>query len=91
MYVNIRAQVEQSPSVIDYLAPGLSPTQKDVLTRHEYTVASVGPDGLYHNQIVGDAAVIRGLSGRTDYSSEYDPTNGTMSGGDIARTALGSW
>jgi prepilin-type N-terminal cleavage/methylation domain-containing protein len=90
-YVNIRAQVEQQPSVIDLLAPGLSSDAKAELTRHEYTLVGVGPDGVFHNQLVGDQLVITRLGNRTDLSSEYDPSNGTNSPGDIARTALGSW
>lgn len=90
-YVNLRAQVEQVPSIIDLLVPGLSSIQKGEIAGHEYILAGVGPDGMYHSEMVGDAAVIRGLTSRTDFSSEYDPTNGTVSPGDIARYVRGAW
>lgn len=90
-YVNIRAQVEQVPTIIDLFAPELTPMQRFELSRHEYVLAGVGPDRVFHNELVGDRAVIIGVATRTNLSSEYDPTNGTLSGGDITRTALGVW
>jgi type II secretory pathway pseudopilin PulG len=91
LYVNIRAQVEQQPSVIDLLAPGLSADAKAELSRHEYSLVGVGPDGVFHNQLVGDELVITRLGNRTDLSSEYDASNGTVSPGDLARTSIGGW
>lgn len=91
LYVNIRAQVEESPSIIDVLAPGLSVTEKEMLTRHEYVVLSTGPDGVLHNELESDEVLIHNLVTRSDLSSEYDSSNGTVSGGDITRTAIGPW
>jgi len=68
-----------------------STKQKFELVRHEYILAGVGPDGLHHSQVVGDAAVIHGLTSRADFSSEYDSTNRTILPGDISRTVIGSW
>ncbi|MEI7633426.1 MAG: prepilin-type N-terminal cleavage/methylation domain-containing protein [bacterium] len=74
---------------------GISPTdcQTARFLEHRWLVQSVGPDGLpfamMNTPEQNFMLAFIALTDRTDLSYYYDPTNGTISIGDVVRTAKG--
>lgn len=89
VYANMRAETEGSPSVFDLLVPQMSAYDREIVVGHRYALASVGPDGTFQPQPRGEPLDINPRTLETKVSPLYDPTNGTVSNGDITRTGLG--
>jgi prepilin-type N-terminal cleavage/methylation domain-containing protein len=88
-YMNMRAAADSGE--LDLATGGmLTPQQRGILRDHGWLVQSVGPDRQRYADsparfILGTLA----LTSRSNLDYFYDPTNGTISGGDIVRTAKG--
>jgi len=84
--------VEMAPSLP---ALGISSTEKQmaIFVMHRWLVQSIGPDGLpFAMMNTADQnfmLAFLALTDRTDLSYFYDPSNGTVSVGDIVRTSRG--
>lgn len=65
--------------------PGGSPLLAAVES-HRYLLRSRGPDGVNESNSVRNNYILIGLSAGPSFL--YDPTNGTVSQGDLIRTAL---
>jgi len=89
-YANCQAAVDHAPTL-----PAVSISVGDEVGRflnHRYVLQSVGPDTI-NFALAGTAEqnfplAYAELTSETAYGFYYDPTNGTVSVGDIVRTAI---
>lgn len=92
-YANLKPAVEAGD--VDTATGGAAtPTQKNMLLEHLWVLQSVGPDRenfALNNPPVGFTKAVQSLTTKENMDFFYDPTNGTVSGGDIVRTGKGQF
>lgn len=87
-YMNLRSIIEGGDLAMIPSPPGVDP--QPALMSHAWGLASVGPDQVtFPNVPAKYYFVMLALTDRSNLDYLYDPTNGTISSGDIARTARG--
>jgi prepilin-type N-terminal cleavage/methylation domain-containing protein len=90
-YANMKPAVDSGD--IDLATGGAATTQqKSMLLEHLWILQSVGPDRVnfaLSPPPAGFAAAVNALTTKTNMDFYYDPTNGTVSGGDVVRSGKG--
>lgn len=89
-YANAKAALDHPPTLP---AAGISASDEDkaLFLSHQWVLQSVGPDKINFalappSDSGGFPLAFNALTAETSYSFFYDPTNGTVSVGDIVRT-----
>jgi hypothetical protein len=93
VYANLKAALDAG-DVDTATAGAATHQQKNMLLEHIWLLQSVGPDRInfaLNAPPVGFQDAVKSLTTRETMSFFYDPTNGTVSGGDIVRTAKGQF
>lgn len=88
-YANAKASISDNLTVT---AAGLGSTSagdRDIFAGHRWFLQSVGPDRVNYALTSGFLAAFNAMTNKTQYEFFYDPTNGTVSGGDVVRTGYG--
>ncbi len=92
-YANLKAAVDAGD--VDVATGGAATaTQKNMLLEHLWVLQSIGPDRVnfaLNSPPTGFTNAVKSLTTKETLDFFYDPTNGTVSGGDIVRTGKGQF